>query len=502
MILTPILGGIIGYFTNWLAIKMLFKPYKEKRIAGFRLPFTPGLIPKERQELAKKIGETTTSHVLTDDVLAHALQSEEIRSGLEALVVEQLSKARQSDKTLGDILEGVQLPVHTLWPKINEGLLLFLDQKAQDPVFLDNLGEWITEAAAELLRHPGKLLPPDTLYNGLSNWLQSEGRQLLKGPGTDAFIRKLAQKAAMRLQEEPKTLGQLLPAKTSYSLKTFTESHVDRLGPLLADFLAKNPALDESLRQTVHQIARENFGSFIGIFINYDKIYENIKANVFAYLLTEENQALLTQKTGEAIDQLLAKDMGELLSILPDDTMTCLEDKLTALIQGLDTDALLGFLRQKLQNMEQSDLYGLIQGIVPDFRQKLKTIIIGVILNHLAPRAEHLIREKLPLYEEKLTAIPLGDIARKIPDSWDDKIKVGVLSLAATILTRGGGYVIQHIHVGQIIEDQINSFDMAETEEIIVSVVKKELWAITWLGGLLGLIIGFVPLITQWIWGI
>ena len=73
IIIPPILGGIIALSTNWIAIKMLFRPHKEKRIFGLRVPFTPGLIPKERGRLAKKLGEAISMHLLTPDVLADKL---------------------------------------------------------------------------------------------------------------------------------------------------------------------------------------------------------------------------------------------------------------------------------------------------------------------------------------------------------------------------------------------------------------------------------------------
>jgi len=72
-ILPPLLGGIIALSTNWLAIKMLFRPLTEKRIFGIRVPFTPGLIPKERGRLARKLGEAISKHLLTPDVLADKL---------------------------------------------------------------------------------------------------------------------------------------------------------------------------------------------------------------------------------------------------------------------------------------------------------------------------------------------------------------------------------------------------------------------------------------------
>jgi uncharacterized membrane protein YheB (UPF0754 family) len=74
-IVTPLIGAIIGYFTNWLAIKMLFRPHTEKRLFGIKLPFTPGLIPKERERLTRKISETVSKNVLTPEVLAKELSS-------------------------------------------------------------------------------------------------------------------------------------------------------------------------------------------------------------------------------------------------------------------------------------------------------------------------------------------------------------------------------------------------------------------------------------------
>ena len=67
------MGGLIALSTNWLAIRMLFRPHKEKRIFGIKLPFTPGLIPKERERLTKKLAEAISTRLLTPDVLAAEL---------------------------------------------------------------------------------------------------------------------------------------------------------------------------------------------------------------------------------------------------------------------------------------------------------------------------------------------------------------------------------------------------------------------------------------------
>ena len=65
----PVLSAIIGYSTNYLAIKMLFRPYSEKRFFGKILPFTPGLIPKGKSRLAKSVARVSAQHVLTAEAI-------------------------------------------------------------------------------------------------------------------------------------------------------------------------------------------------------------------------------------------------------------------------------------------------------------------------------------------------------------------------------------------------------------------------------------------------
>lgn len=71
----PAAGALIGYITNDIAVRMLLRPYEEKRIFGRRVPFTPGLIAKERGRIARAIREVLDSELLSAEVLGDALLS-------------------------------------------------------------------------------------------------------------------------------------------------------------------------------------------------------------------------------------------------------------------------------------------------------------------------------------------------------------------------------------------------------------------------------------------
>lgn len=83
-IITPLMGGIIGYITNDLAIRMLFRPYKARHIGKFHIPMTPGLIPKEKDRIARSIGQAVGEELFNEQVLAQALTTPEMRQKLSA----------------------------------------------------------------------------------------------------------------------------------------------------------------------------------------------------------------------------------------------------------------------------------------------------------------------------------------------------------------------------------------------------------------------------------
>ncbi|MDN4493196.1 DUF445 domain-containing protein [Ureibacillus aquaedulcis] len=106
IIFMAVVGAVIGGFTNYLAIKMLFRPYNAIYIKNWRLPFTPGLMPKRRQELSKQIGVTVKNYLLTPEVFQKKLFNEEIKSTVLNFAREKVEDTLfTNDKTIYDWLK-------------------------------------------------------------------------------------------------------------------------------------------------------------------------------------------------------------------------------------------------------------------------------------------------------------------------------------------------------------------------------------------------------------
>jgi uncharacterized membrane protein YheB (UPF0754 family) len=65
----PLAGALVGFVTNVIAVRMLFRPLREIRVFGIRLPFTPGILPRQRHKLAEGIGAMAERELLVPEML-------------------------------------------------------------------------------------------------------------------------------------------------------------------------------------------------------------------------------------------------------------------------------------------------------------------------------------------------------------------------------------------------------------------------------------------------
>lgn len=93
MLAGPVIGGIIGYCTNYIAVKMLFRPFNPVKIGKFTLPFTPGIIPKRKPALAHAIGQAVGTALLNEEELHKLFMSESMKGAVINGIVDSLNES-------------------------------------------------------------------------------------------------------------------------------------------------------------------------------------------------------------------------------------------------------------------------------------------------------------------------------------------------------------------------------------------------------------------------
>lgn len=75
-IIIPFIAALIGWITNYIAIRMLFRPRRPVAIGGITFH---GLIPKRQKELAENIGETVSKSLISHDDVTAVLRTPEVQ---------------------------------------------------------------------------------------------------------------------------------------------------------------------------------------------------------------------------------------------------------------------------------------------------------------------------------------------------------------------------------------------------------------------------------------
>ncbi|MDR1506906.1 MAG: DUF445 domain-containing protein [Treponema sp.] len=91
-IIAPLAGAVIGYVTNAVAVRMLFRPLTEITVAGIRLPFTPGILPRQRRRLADSIGAMVERELFTPEVISEHLARGDVREKLRGIFLSAAGK--------------------------------------------------------------------------------------------------------------------------------------------------------------------------------------------------------------------------------------------------------------------------------------------------------------------------------------------------------------------------------------------------------------------------
>ncbi|MCM1520982.1 MAG: DUF445 family protein [Lachnoclostridium sp.] len=110
LIARPLIGAVIGYITNDIAIRMLFRPRRPRFIGRWQVPFTPGLIPKEKARIAASIGDAVSKNLMNTEVLQQWLLSDEMTGKIRSSINSYIDARRSDRRSIEQFLESFLKP--------------------------------------------------------------------------------------------------------------------------------------------------------------------------------------------------------------------------------------------------------------------------------------------------------------------------------------------------------------------------------------------------------
>lgn len=293
IIFMMIIGALIGGVTNVIAVKMLFHPFKTYYIFNKRVPFTPGLIPKRRAEIADKIGQVVEEHLLTESMIQSKLNATATRTAIEEVIQKQIEKLKEDRISLDYLANKVDIDI----AQLANGKIETIMSEKLELFYYDHRNTPITQLIPENIEKSiDKKVEavPEILFDRARVYLKSEKGAADIAAMLDTFF-----------NEKGKIVGLLQMFMTK-------ESIADRIQ-------------HELIRLTNHPKAKDIANQII------DNEYETFKSKQLSEVLNEQQfQSFKTSITDLAIGYMDINNMAtRSLNTLTPNFIQFLENKVT-----------------------------------------------------------------------------------------------------------------------------------------------------------------------------
>ncbi len=151
----PAVGGVIGYITNYIAIRMLFRPHQAKYFMGIHVPFTPGIIPKEKCRIATSIGKAVSENLMNREVLERSLLSQDMLDKMGSAIDEFIVTQSHNQETIEQFAAHYlsQEDITAMRSNVTSGIVKMITAKLQNSQLGDNIARLATEHALEKTRN-------------------------------------------------------------------------------------------------------------------------------------------------------------------------------------------------------------------------------------------------------------------------------------------------------------------------------------------------------------
>lgn len=510
----PVVGAFIGYFTNMVAIRMLFRPLHAWRVFGVRVPFTPGVIPSKRNELAVNIGEMVGEHLLTSREIGQALANEAFQSHLYGLIESRGSALLHQD--LGPlpshIPKGYQIyfdvAVKAVSHQAQEGIHAFV----ASPAFAAIVETALDRQLDRLLETPVAIIFPGGEREGGYGFIEKNLARMLASPAMGQWLDTFVQQKVYAAIRQEKSLADILPE----SLQGFVIDTIEEQTPALLGKFAvvlSEPEIRDKIVKGV-RAGVEHFIASMGPMAGMVKTFlsmETVEKKVREYLIEKDDDIVNWLQNAEVQQRVatflrersqvfLATPFTRMIKDGQGDTVErfCSQVSLqfaAFLREPATTTAVASMIRDNLETHLEGGGLSLGEALwdlmgdagVQKSRAWIKKEILVIL------RAEET-RKNLNFMTQTLLqgllARPIGRLAALLPAGVRDGLYQSIQKMASDMLSAEVPGLVASLNLKQIVKEKVDSLDLMRLERLLLSIMEEQFKYINLFGAILGFLIG------------
>lgn len=483
LLATPVVTGLVGYGTNWLAIKMLFRPHKRSFFSfGWQ-----GVIPKNRGKLASEIGVLVGQKLLRQEDIESAFFAEDVQEKLEKAVETELKAFLEKDfGTLKDIIEKTGMPSRVIISGVleavnSEGVLdeLFkgIKDKIQGSIFSFKIGE-LEEHSESIKAAVESVMATGRIQNEAVNSISASINNFVMSG---------------------KSLADIIPESITGKTGQFTDFITEKILTAL-DTAMSDPDTRKKVSGKLVDIKNNHFSDgaidqlklgFLNMFMNEDTITELVDKYLPALISSVKSSEEVKQKISASIEEYLTGLIKKPLFMHADtiglEALFQLRGSVVSAAQqtlGSDqfSDKISGMINDMIKNNADRTLGEVLEGL--GVKDTVSEKIGGGFRADIHDIAAYL--------SEFAGKFRVNNVYSVIPKKLFHGIKMALLGEINKIVEKNTPKMLDAINFPKITEDRINSLNLYEVENLLFSFMKDSFRWINVLGFILGFMFGAI----------
>ncbi len=515
----PCIGAFIGYLTNKIAIRMLFRPLHPWYVLGVRLPMTPGVIPSKRHLLAKSIGAMVGRHLLTSQDIGTAISKEPFQEHLQEVVERRIRGVMLRD--LGTIGEEIprqfrayfKVGVKTIKYQLAANFSAYLagaECEEQLRTAVDRYFDTLAGQEINILMNRENRQSLYLVIDGVvRDLLLSERTTLWLGDGLAAGLRKAA--------GEGQTLGDVLSAQGVDVLREMVRAHSSQilsgLGHMVADPVIRGQVITGVLAGVDHFLdALGPMGAMARGFLERDTLEQKIseyltakEADLEAWFVSPAIRSRLETVLVQGVDELTAKPLSELLAKLADGELEQICRNIAARMLSFVQDEKSFAGISVLIHLGMEDLldgghkswgdvghqcFGEDEG--PHPREIVTSEILALVRS---PGSERMVRSLLSTLMDSLLKQPVGKLYDLVPTGIRKAFTGTMVQTVNQMLLQEVPGVMESLNIERVISEKIDGLDLLQLEQLLLSIMEEQFKYINMFGAILGFLLGLMNLV-------
>jgi uncharacterized membrane protein YheB (UPF0754 family) len=511
-----VIATLHGYGAAWLAIWMLFHPYKPVKL--FRLTIWPqGMIPRHRERLAESIGNAVGNELVSQDTVFNALFEtgffeRKVEGFVNSYTTELLSAVYPS--LIEALPTGARAPVLDTIAALQYRLAEHIASVLKSDQTAEAIEKFVDRQVDNLLERRLSETVSDETFAQILQFAEGRFHDLVND---ETFKTKVSSFVSERLGDlagTQATLAEMFTPETTILIKDRIRAQVGPIADHLADIVTSPGTRNQIgalIKREVDDYYRD-LSFFKKIFISRERIYYEVDDLVHSTLPRRVDEYLrgsafaqeATTFLNATVDNFMTRPLGELVGQVSSERFEVIRREAGARFVALARSPELAksistYLADAIERLRPQTLRDLLETLNPESAPRVKSFLTKSLLTVLArDDTARTINAILSSQIERFLVSPIGRLADYMPEGAIEKASAALTEKITAAARERLPAAIAEFDVGGLVRKKVSDYPLDKLEALVLSVAQHHLKTIELFGAIIGFWIGVGQVIYFW----